>query len=186
MDQVYHGLGMRLVYVCAHLYYYYKESISVLSQMWDCFRWMDGALPRRLSWRPQHHAASALHQQLLLAVEEKYSKHDEIDQIVGRKGEQLLLHHHFKVCIRYHAWINPHWVQYVCTSIDLTRDTDHYNQTDLKFAVPAFVQKQLRKSLATIDPVIAHQVNQKLCQTFLKRHQLKGFDILNKLWSFTH
>ena len=34
---------------------------------------------------------------ILEAVETKHSEHDEVDQNIGRKGEQLLLHHHFKV-----------------------------------------------------------------------------------------
>ena len=57
------------------------------------------------------------------------------------------------------------------------RDTDHYNQTDVKFTMPAFAQKQFQKALATIDPVIAHQINQQICHAFLKRHQLKGIII---------
>ena len=56
------------------------------------------------------------------------------------------------------------------------RDTDHYNQTDLKFALPAFVLKQLRKSDTIIDPVIAHRINQQICHAFLKRHLITGFE----------
>ena len=62
------------------------------------------------------------------------------------------------------------------------RDTDHFNQTDLKFTMPAFLQKQLRKIVATIDPFAAHQINQQVCHAFLKRHQLKGLKISN-MWS---
>ena len=58
------------------------------------------------------------------------------------------------------------------------RDSDHYNQTDLKFVMPAFALKELRKAVATIDPVTAHQINQQLCHAFLKRYLIKGLKIL--------
>ena len=59
------------------------------------------------------------------------------------------------------------------------RDTDHFNQTDVRFVLPEFAVRQLPKAGAVIPPVTAHQVNLELCHAFLRRHLLKG--LLNLL-----
>ena len=43
--------------------------------------------------------------------------------------------------------------------------------------MPGFALRQLRKAVATIDPLVAHQINLQLCHAFLKRHLLKGLDL---------
>ena len=53
--------------------------------------------------------------------------------------------------------------------------TDHLNQTDVVFVVPRVFQFGFK---STLDNDTAHRVNMDICLAFLKRHLLKGQQLL--------